>query len=67
MKSIEVKEAFLSFIEVLDQKSEDWVNLIIKNLKNRGLNLSKLHGQAYDDAANTTGILNGVKAWILKK
>ena len=39
-----------------DKKSEDLFDVIIKNLENKGLNLSKLCGQAYDTTAGISGI-----------
>ncbi|XP_008182762.1 zinc finger MYM-type protein 1-like [Acyrthosiphon pisum] len=62
----EVKERLIKFLPVQLSKAIDLYNLIKNILEDIGLSLSNIVSQAYDGAANLSGIHNGLQALIKK-
>jgi len=62
----EVKERLIKFLPVQSSKAIDLYNLIKNVLEDIGLSLSNIVSQAYDGAANLSGIHNGLQALIKK-
>lgn len=62
----EVKERLIQFLPVQSSKAIDLYNLIKNVLEDIGLSLSNIVSQAYDGAANLSGIHNGLQALIKK-
>lgn len=63
----EIKEYFMDFVNVSSTTGMDLSNILIDKLKEYGLNIHNIRGQAYDNGANMAGLYKGVKAHILKQ
>ncbi|GBP66423.1 Mariner Mos1 transposase [Eumeta japonica] len=57
-------ERFLKFIAHIGHKSQDMADAIIKTLDMFEINILDCRGQSYDNAANMSGIYNGLQAKI---
>ncbi|XP_023311929.1 zinc finger MYM-type protein 1-like [Anoplophora glabripennis] len=57
-------ERFLKFIAHVGHKSQDMADAIIKTLDMFEINILDCRGQSYDNAANMSGIYNGLQAKI---
>lgn len=57
-------ERFLKFIENVGHKSRDIADAIIRTLDMFEINILDCRGQSYDNAANMSGIYNGLQAKI---
>lgn len=61
----QIKEMFVGFVEAKDELTgEKLSGLIIGKLKELGLDISNLRGQAYDGGSNMAGHFQGVQARI---
>ena len=63
----EIKESFLRFIEVLRKDAKPFSEVIIKSLKNNGIDLDNCRSQCYDNAAVMSGHISGVQKLITDK
>ncbi|XP_045464284.1 zinc finger MYM-type protein 1-like [Harmonia axyridis] len=57
-------ERFLGFIPNPGHKAEDLYNAVIKMMEEHNFNFANCRGQSYDNAANMSGIYNGLQAKI---
>ncbi|VVC35783.1 Ribonuclease H-like domain,Domain of unknown function DUF4371 [Cinara cedri] len=62
--TLKLTEEFLQFVPTNAMTGKGIANLILKNLKQFGINTQYLRGQGYDGAAAMAGKLNGVQAHI---
>ena len=60
----EVQELFLTFVSVKSTKAEELTEVLLSQLKNWGVDVSKIRGQAYDGASNMSGRHSGVQRRI---
>ncbi|KAL4084123.1 hypothetical protein QTP88_027958 [Uroleucon formosanum] len=63
----EIKEYFMDFIHISSTTGMDLSNILIEKLKEYGLSIHNIRGQAYDNGENMAGLYKGVKAHILKQ
>lgn len=57
-------ERFLKFIPNTGHKSQQMTNVVTSTLSELGIDISNCRGQSYDNAANMSGIYNGLQAKI---
>lgn len=57
-------ERFLMFIPNTGHKSQQMTNIVTSTLIELGIDISNCRGQSYDNAANMSGIYNGLQAKI---
>lgn len=67
VKNLQIKESFLGFIEMQQQTSQNFENVVLDSLKNMNINIEKCRGQGYDGAANMSGKYSGLQARIKNK
>lgn len=60
-------ERFLKFLPSVGHKAEEMFAAIASELKTLGLNIQDCRGQSYDNAANMSGIYNGLQAKIQRQ
>lgn len=60
----EACERFLKFLSSVGHKAEEMFSTIISELKTLGINTEDCRGQSYDNAANMSGVYNGLQAKI---
>jgi len=65
-KDVEIKEAFLGFIEVHDKTAAGLTEAITSRLETLGLHIEDCRGQAFDNAAVMAGRKSGVQQRILQ-
>ena len=63
-ENVTIKETFLGFISVTDGTAAGLVETTCKYVKDIGLDMEKLRGQAYDGASVMSGVHNGVQKLI---
>lgn len=61
---LRIEESFLGFCLLNYHSASEFSDQIVENLKNYGLDISKLRGQGYDGAAVMAGVYNGVQTKI---
>jgi len=61
---LRIEESFLGFCLLNDHSASGFADQIVENIKNDGLDISKLRGPSYDGAAVMAGIYNGVQTKI---
>jgi len=66
-KTLQINESFIGFVEILDQLGAGLEESIINCITKNNLNLSKLRGQGYNEAANMSGVYSGVQARLKSK
>lgn len=54
-------EHFVVFTQATDLTEQGHASVLLKLLKDKGVNTSYMRGQEYDSAANMSGHLNGVQ------
>ena len=59
-----IEECFLQFVPITDLSGKNLASTIITKLSQFGINVSKMRGQGYDEAAAMSGKLNGAQAHI---
>lgn len=57
-------ERFLKFLPSVGHKAEEMFSAITSELKTLGINIEDCRGQSYDNAANMSGLYNGLQAKI---
>lgn len=61
---LRIEKSFLGFCLLNDHSASGFADQIVENIKNDGIDISKLRGQSYDGAAVMAGIYNGVQTKI---
>ncbi|XP_043942864.1 zinc finger MYM-type protein 1-like [Protopterus annectens] len=64
-ESVEVKEYFLSFLQVTETTGGFLTDIVLNELKSLGVPLKNCRGQGYDNGSNMKGKHSGVQARIL--
>ncbi|XP_043931498.1 zinc finger MYM-type protein 1-like [Protopterus annectens] len=64
-ESVEVKEYFLSFLQVTETTGGFLTDIVLNELKSLGVPLENCRGQGYDNGSNMKGKHSGVQARIL--
>lgn len=57
-------ERFLTFLPNVGHKGQDMFNAVITLFESLNINIKNCRGQSYDNAANMTGVYNGLQAKI---
>lgn len=57
-------ERFLKFLPNVGHKAQDMFDCLTNTFKSLGIDISNCRGQSYDNAANMSGIYNGLQAKI---
>ena len=57
-------ERFLTFLDNKGHTGRDLANSVLEYLKGLGIDISNCRGQTYDNAANMSGIYNGMQAAV---
>lgn len=60
----EIRERFLGFVPISSHTAASMVDVVTKFFARIGLDLQDCRGQSYDNAANMSGIYNGLQAKI---
>ena len=60
-------ERFLTFIPIFSHTGLEIAQIILQFLEENGINIENCRGQSYDNAANISGIYNGVQAIIRER
>ena len=66
-KTVEIKESFLGFIEILGKDAKSISEAILKSLENDGIDLDNCRSQCYDNVAVVLGHISGVQKFITDK
>lgn len=64
LESGEPCERFLKFLPSVGHKADEMFSVIISELETLGINIEDCRGQSYDNAANMSGMYNGLQAKI---
>ncbi|XP_065664761.1 zinc finger MYM-type protein 1-like [Hydra vulgaris] len=62
---VDIREHFLSFIDINDTTGAGMTEKILETLDSHGISMQDLRGQGYDNGSNMRGKQNGVQAKIL--
>lgn len=65
-KSVRIDEHFIKFLNVEETTGENLSNVLIREIKNLGLDFMNARGQGYDNGSNMKGHKSGVQARLLK-
>lgn len=65
--AVKINKSFLGFLQIPDSTAGTIANEIIYLVEEKGLDISKCHGQGFDGAANMSGIYTGVQARIQER
>jgi hypothetical protein len=60
-------ERFIKFIPIRQHSGQALAEVILQTLQEHGLSFDECRGQSYDNAANMSGVYNGVQALLRKE
>lgn len=63
--NFEIKESFLGYFEIVKPDAQHYEELVLKTLKDIGLDFDLCRGQTYDNAATMIGRLSGLQKRLL--
>jgi hypothetical protein len=65
VENFEIKESFLGYFEIVKPDAQHYEELVLKTLKDIGLDFDLCRGQTYDNAATMSGRLSGLQKRLL--
>ena len=65
VENFEIKESFLGYFDIVKPDAQHYEKLVLKTLKEIGLDFDLCRGQTYDNAATMSGRLSGLQKRLL--